>query len=201
LYNRIRIELAVIREKFQDSLPAVKIKYARPFRMSQIEMRVDTSVLFDTLSGGGLILDSLNSICRLDTMYRYFRDDYRLLFVGRLNSARLVDIYASIPGEQRVWSSGRQPGDGPELLIWPGGQTFKYFFRSAWGDCPMGCLSSEVFYFTTKDGGIEFQGSYLSDLSNPNPRPPWWDTLHLAHDTTYYNNVWFADSSQAVAVF
>jgi len=196
LYNRIKTDLEVIRSTFQDSIPAVNIKFRSFFRPSSLGMQLDATVFFDTVSGGGRIFDSLNRVYRLDTCYRMFDDFYGLTFEGRLNSARLVDIYAGIPGEYIVWSPNSGPGDHPALLIWPEGLTFKYFFRDAWGDCPSGCMSSEIFYFTATGGTITFRESYLSDRSNSDPRPPWWDTALMAYDTIFYDNIWYADSNQ-----
>ncbi len=195
LYDRIRTDLQLIRSRYLDSIPQLDIRFVCDFEPSCIVVQIDSGVLFDTSSGGGRIIDSLNHVYRLDTLFRVYGNFYQLKFLGRLNSTRLVDIYARIPGEYCVSTSGFV-GDLPKLVIWPDGETFKYFFRDAWGDCLSGCMYSKVFYFTAKDRTAAIVDSFLFYSGNPQPIPAWRDSLRMAIDTAEYYNSWCVDSSR-----
>ena len=65
-------------------------------------------------------------------------------------------------------------------------EEFKYFFRDAWGDCPAGCIISDIYYLTSKQGQFEYKGSWSNQDEPDPPRPVWMDTFEMARDTMAY---------------
>lgn len=46
-------------------------------------------------------------------------------------------------------------GDGPDIeMLWSGGKWYAVF-RRAWGDCPSGCIFSELHFFIEHEGEVE----------------------------------------------
>lgn len=188
LYDRIKSDLEGIRAEFGDSIPAVQLTVRPVWELGEIAIRVDTLMLQDTTSAGYRRLDSLNRQFGLDSMKQYemhFREYFSLYFSARYNPVRLVEIYLTVDGIFEVFPDGFA-GDSPELYIYPDGDEFKYFFRNAWGDCPAGCIISDIYYVISKQGQFEFVGSWSNQDDPDPPRPAWMDTAMMARDTMSY---------------
>ena len=193
LYGRIADDLRRIRGRYQDSFPTVNLPLMKPWVPSQILLGVDTTVFFDTASPGYKRFDSLCIAYRLDSSRWSIYGEGSLIFEGRLNSARLVDMFAGLPGMCYVSVNGYFNWEHAEAYIFPDGPTFKYFFQDGWGDCPAGCIVKRTSYFSTDRYSVAYRGTYISDAGSP---PRWMDTLELAIDTMNDYRSWRSEECQ-----
>ena len=77
----------------------------------------------------------------------YF-SDYLLLCLDELvNADAATAAYSQVEGVQYAHLNG-VGGDGPDIDALQNGDTWYVVFRDAWGDCPAGCMHSELMYFT-----------------------------------------------------
>lgn len=199
LYRTIDHDLSIIREQWLDSIPQVSIKFFPYWRPSQISFGFYPDSCVSIEAGEYHAWDSLNAFYRLDSMdfanpiwssFCYVA----FTFEGRLNPMVLVDQYAGLPGLGFVYTDG-SVGDRSVLLMYREDQEVKYFFRHAWGDCPSGCIHSEIFYFFVKNDSALFVDSYRFDWQNDD-RPAWWDMVVLAMDNYWQQNFWSADTTR-----
>jgi hypothetical protein len=184
LYEEIRAELELIRSQ-HDSIPGVSVKYSPWANPSYLTMRFDSAVTDSIQRGGYHAWDDLNAACMLDT-FDIWREYVQVYYKGVQNPIRLLDIYKSLPGLGYASTSGRM-GDAPVLVMRREGQSIKYFFREAWGDCPSGCIHSRFSYFTVSGGEATYHGSYQPEYNDSTALPPpaWadtaWQTLRDYH--------------------
>ena len=195
LYEQIKEELELIRETWSDSIVHVNLTFDPYLRESNIKTYVSQAT-YDSMNAGLYHhWDSLNDHYRIDTIAlgRSIYSSYRwanLYFEGRLNPLLLVDIYAGLPGFISLTSVASWPiGDRPILLLLQEEQTIKYFFRYAYGDCPSGCIHSEIYYFTVEQNSALYHGSYFSYPAD-SIRPTWFDTVLIAFDKYSAWNQW-----------
>lgn len=166
LYERVRSDLSLIREKFRDSLPAVDLQFHQPWEPSRLIVGFDEDNYQQVSDGQYRAWDSLNalySLARIDLSMPAF-NMLKLKFDDDLNPEILADAYQQLPGV-RFAVPNRYLGERPMLL--PADATdgrLLYFFRNAWGDCPSGCLYSEYWVLTVLNGRVVNDG-YYTDLA------------------------------------
>ena len=173
LFDKIHAELGLIRSQ-HDSVPGVSVRYGPYAKHSYLLLLFDSVVTNSILSGEYHSWDSLNTLYNLDTFN--IRSGYvSMEFEGVQNPVVLFDIYKNLPDLWHISTSGRI-GDWPVLVMRKEGETVKYFFREAWGDCPAGCIFSRFSYFTVNDSQAMFHGSYQLGSCNDtlSPPPPEW---------------------------
>jgi len=192
LYNRIGSDLAIIREQWGDSIAETAIQFQAWWQPSLIHMGFDSATYDSVMEGTYHAWDSLNELYRVTEVSSVFPPHITVEFEGRLNPIRLVDIYKGLPGAYYVQSGGTV-GDRSVMLPVRDKRTMKYFFRNAWGDCPAGCIYSEIFYFTVKDDSVDYVGSLLLDHPYPEPTD-WLDTFNVAKEAYFEFNDWHAET-------
>lgn len=197
LYRQIKEELELIRETWSDSISHANMKFEPYWTVSKIKVYVDSST-FDSMQLEQYHhWDSLNDYYRIDTIafgrYSFIDQQWaNLYFEGRLNPLLIVDIYAGLPGFIGVNSVVTFPiGDSPRLVLLRDKNTIKYFFSYAYGDCPSGCLNSEIYYFTIDKGVAVYHGLWKRTIFEPHPPPPnWADTVIEAFKLYRASNYW-----------
>lgn len=197
LYEQIKEELELIRETWSDSIVHVNILFDPYWKVSKIRIYVDSSTYDSMKSNQYQHWDSLNDYYRIDTIvlgnYSFIDQQWaNLYFEGRLNPILLVDKYAGLPGFIYVNSVVTFPiGGGPILVLLRDRLTIKYFFSYAYGDCPSGCLNSEIYYFTIDKGEPIYHGLWKRTIFEPHPTPPKWaDTATEAFKQYIATNYW-----------
>ena len=68
-------------------------------------------------------------------------------FISRLQ-------YSSVEGVEHAELNSRL-GDGPDVEVSRSQGTWYAVFRRAWGDCPAGCIESELFFFIVEEDEVE----------------------------------------------
>ena len=194
LYERIRDDLAMIRAEWGDSVPETEVTFRMWWEPSILEAGFSGPTFDSIMDSTYHAWDSLNEFYRLTDYSSSFSPFVRLSFEGRLNALRLVDIYKGLPGMFWVANS-EYVGDWPVMLPVKDRRTMKYFFRNAWGDCPSGCLYSDVFYFTVVDDSVDYVGAVLYDEWEQADTVVWLDTLGAAFRRYREWNSW-ADESE-----
>jgi hypothetical protein len=196
LYNRIKKDLAMIRQEFEDEVPAVAIRFQPSWTSGSVVMKIDTTILLDSTSEAFRVFESLNSAFGFVTFRHEWDDWYSLELDGRYNPVRLIDqFYHLVPGG--IYYMGRAPGyifDRPEMFLARDGSIFRYFFRNAWGDCPAGCLYERIHCFSVNGRRVTYHGSYNRRESPPPPQPDWYSIYVAAYDSVWYSIKWYPDS-------
>lgn len=194
LFDKIQTELQLIRSQHHDTEAGVSVGYTPFAHHSYLLLRFDSVVTESIRSGEYHSWDSLNDLYNLDTFsisYGYVS----MQFEGVQNPVALFDIYKYLPGLWHI-STGGRVGDAPVLLMSKEGESIKYFFREAWGDCPAGCIYSRFSYFTVSDSLATYHGSYqpvyLPDSASP--PPVWADTALQAMRDYYHYEQWSHDT-------
>ncbi len=164
LYDRIKAELDLIRGKFSDSLPAVKLTFQQPWEPGRLIIGLEEKAYDRFTREEYYEWDLLNgqfNLTDIDPYVPTFRM-LKLTFAEGLNPEVLADYYSTLPGV-RFAVPNRFMGEIPMLLpaSAPDGRIL-YFFRNAWGDCPSGCLYSEYWVFAVVRGRVVFDG-YFAD--------------------------------------
>lgn len=62
--------------------------------------------------------------------------------------------YSSVEGVEHAEPDSRL-GDGPDVEVSRSQGAWYAVFRGAWGDCPSGCIESELFFFIVEGGEVE----------------------------------------------
>lgn len=195
LYEQIKEELELIRETWSDSIVHVNILFDPYWRASNIQVYISQATYDSMISGQYHHWDSLNDYYRIDTIvfghYSFIDQQWaNLYFEGRLNPLRLVDKYAGLSGAISINLPVRFL-DGPALIPLRVFKKNKYFFDYAYGDCPSGCLNSEIYYFTIDKGAAVYHGLWKSTIFEPDPPPPnWADTAIEAFKVYRATNNW-----------
>lgn len=184
LYNKVKQELELIRSSWKDSIIFVNLEFVPFYKASALLMAADTIVFDSMLAGTYIAWDSLNSYYRLKQFKEIFTFNdkvyFQLNFTGRLNSFVLNRAYKDLPDLLGVGWITNRTGDYPLLVPFKTGNRIKYFFRHGYGDCPSGCLNSDVFYFTVERGQAIYHGSYSYEFPLVQPIPTWLDTFEMA---------------------
>lgn len=188
LFDKIHTELEIIRSQ-HDTASGVSVIHSPNSVHSFLVLLFDRVVTDSIRSGEYHSWDSLNNLYNLDT-FEIRRGYVYMQFEGFQNPVALVNLYKDLPGLWYVGESGRI-GDWPVLLLAKEGETVKYFFREAWGDCPAGCIYSRFSYFTVTDSLATFHGSYQPRNNDDSLSPVWADTaLQALEDYRHYEQWW-----------
>ncbi|MDH3891344.1 MAG: hypothetical protein OEV49_09700 [candidate division Zixibacteria bacterium] len=192
LYQRVRSDLILIRTGFRDSLPAVDLRFLKPWEPGRLILGFDPDSYQAVSDGKYTAWDSLNSLynmVRVDLSMPAF-NMLKLKFDDWLNSEVLADIYRQLPGV-RFAVPNRYMGESPMLLpsATDDGRIL-YFFRNAWGDCPSGCLYSEYWVFTVLSGRVVYDGYFTEQTLMP-------DDLKDAF-TTAWDHYWQGRESSSL---
>ena len=181
LYQRVLDDLKAIRTEFGNTFEAVRgIGFSPPWVVSCILMSFDDTTGQQVFDEKYHAWDELNEMYRVTRITRSpvmpgFGGSASLYFEGRLNPARLAELYEVLPGvryaEPNFWY-----GDGPNVYVRQTDFGFSYLFRYAYGDCPSGCIYNEYWYFVCEGGGPVFIGHWVF---RSQPEPEWWQEARL----------------------
>ena len=98
--------------------------------------------------------DALNELLGLRAVQTYTSLDSVALFVDeRVNMLMAIVEYSAIDGVAYAYPD-LPVGDGPDIEAERVDGTWHFVFRKAWGDCPSGCIHSELSFFTVADGEV-----------------------------------------------
>lgn len=193
LYERVRSDLLLVREKFRDSLPAVDLKFHEPWEPSRLILGFDQNNYQQISDGQYRAWDSLNALytlVRIDLSMPAFKM-LKLEFEDGLNPEILADAYQQLPGV-RFAVPNRYLGERSMLLPAKASDgRLLYFFRNAWGDCPSGCLYSEYWVLTVLNGRVIYDGYYTDQALMP-------DDLRITFSTAWE---FYWQGRQASSVF
>lgn len=171
LKARVRSDLDLIRRRYGDSHPGTaSVVFCVPWRLGSMLLAPDSSTLEAILVDSYTAWDSLNSEFNFDTYVR-LGSWLWMFFNTTANVRAMTALYQQLPGIQRAYVD-HWGGDWPTL--WPqiAGDTIKYVFRMAWGDCPAGCAFSQYWFFKTVPGWAWPVGFW--DEAGGAPAPSWW---------------------------
>jgi len=192
LYQRIRSDLAIIRENWSDHNEHVNIKFDPFWEVSVIGVDLTSTTYYEIESGNYHNWDSISVHTALDSIHYFGCANFciaKLVFKGRLNPILLVDEYSGLPGFNII-STYSKPMDRSNLYLQKNGNVIKYFFRYAYGECPAGCLNSEIYYFTVESGEPVYRGSLYLPVLPDSTIPVWADTYTFAYRDYIAHNCW-----------
>ena len=174
-YDRIKSDLAFIRERWGDSLPDIRVVKHVPWSEPRIDFSLDADVRDEMVRGDYHDWDSLNVFFAAEV-----RNGPVILSHNRVNPWRMMQAYEALRGVQDVWPStdiGQRPNIYAFLHPWG----IAYVYRRTWGDCPSGCIWNQVHYFRSRTVEIEYVGYWDVDLEVADP-PAWWSEAKKCWD-------------------
>jgi hypothetical protein len=172
VYTRIHADLSMLRQQF----PEVSGIHMRPtWSPSTLGLGVD-DVGFAAMNDGTYGWDCQNA--------RYGMTDWTpetsgsshtatLRFGNRvLNMPIVATAYAWLPHQLSPPSTDWLIGDGSDVCVSSGEDTYSYVFKRGEGDCPAGCTELTYWAFSTgSDGTAQRVGTY--QVPGSTARPEW----------------------------
>lgn len=183
VYERIRADLATIRDRWGDSLPALAIVKHTPPSSPSVYFTSASVVYDEMLRGEYHDWDSLNVFYSAEIEFSQVPWWVQARSANRVNARRMSQSYGSLRGVTSVSYGGRWDSPNIYACLQPWGIAF--LFRHAWGDCPSGCIDSELHYFRSLNSGVEYVGSWEMTL-HPDSIPEWWPEAKQAWDLYEY---------------
>jgi hypothetical protein len=178
LSNRILWDLAVIRSTYGDEYEMIKgITFHPPWVEGCFIVAFDDTTYQKVATGEYHAWDELNAqyqVYRIDTAGFY--GHALLYFEGNLHPGRLAELYSNLPGVNYAEPNGID-GDSPNLYARQTENGLTYLFRYAEGDCPVGCMHNEYWYFVFKWSRPVLVGHWVFDVKTPPPN--WWNEAKL----------------------
>jgi hypothetical protein len=118
LYSRVQADLAEIRSTYGGSIPALMSVFFRPWWVvSELQVSLADTAIEQFLQGNYHDLDDLNGQLGLTRMEHYVLNWITLSFQGRLNPAKLAELYERVPSVVEATPVG-PPGDSPTIYPW-----------------------------------------------------------------------------------
>ncbi|MFH1373695.1 MAG: hypothetical protein ABII79_07870 [bacterium] len=191
LYRRLLWGFTTMREKYGQHIAEVAIRFQFPVRPSVIDVKLTDSAAQQFLDGSYTEWDSLNNrfgLRHLDTGVCCFEHFHyvRLMFGGLQHPNVIAGEYRELEGIQNSGSSEHAEGDWSNMYPWIANGKLTFLLRSAWGDCPAGCMYSRFWYFVEEQDGLILVGKWEDvDIQSP-PPPAWWDEASVAFHTYLY---------------
>ena len=141
---------------------------------------LSTEEEFVTLKTGNAKFDELNSRLKLQGIA--LNSPPSILTFASLCLPEWVNIdvasdaYSEVEGVQYVDST--IIGDGPDIVTTKESGRWFFIFRDAWGDCPAGCISQKLFFFTVTGDEVqqiaEDTASTMLPFQKLLSTRPWW---------------------------
>lgn len=176
LYERVKADLATIRERWGEEFPALHAVSYQPFhKPGYLSLGIDRDTLAAIQEGLPVSWDTLNERLGLERIgLSKYSPSLSLNFRARLNPEHLVRLYKDIPWVRWI-GTGIRVGDWSTIqgYVHPGGPT--YLFRDASGDCPAGCAVSHYIYFRSTGTEPVLVGDYTRSNRPEEPPPDWWE--------------------------
>lgn len=181
LYETIAHDLSSIRSAWADSVPATSITFRKPWVPSMVILAFTDDGRRRLREGSYMEFERLAQhfeLTALDTTKLAYDSVALLNFAGRQNPDVLAEEFGVLDGI--AWAQANNTCcDGASVYPWTLDNGMTYLFRSAWGDCPAGCIYSAFYYFRVNGKGIEYVGGFQQ---GSDPTPPWWDEARVAYD-------------------
>ena len=99
--------------------------------------------------------DTLNTKYGLAAIEPYYSLSVAIFYFNKpIHPLLSLLDYVAIEGVESAELNARV-GDGPDIEVSRSQGTWYVVFRKAWGDCPSGCIDSELFFFTVQEDEIE----------------------------------------------
>ena len=176
-------ELDVIREKYRDEIPAVD-QGPRPAWQENAVVLWMTEGAADSVRQG--IYAAWNDLNEAEgaTLQSVSISNPRatLKFDDWIHPRLMAEKYAGLPGV--VWTAPSGIiGDWPNLYPFQHEFGRSYLFRKADGDCFLGCINNEFWYFRHASSGIEYVGHWNPEKD---PEPGWWAEAKLNKDYFFW---------------
>ncbi len=168
LYDKIELELDLIRTHWSDSLAGVGIPFRPPWEPARIIIGFTEDAYGDFLTGEYDAWDDLNREYFLDTAMA-FQPEFRFvsaLFEGRQNPEVLAAEYELLP-EVRFAAPNWYEADQSGLLLWEDDPYMVYYFRDAWGDCNPDCEFENFWVFTSDSARVVYYGYFENRAEMP----------------------------------
>jgi hypothetical protein len=181
LYLAIKTDLEAIRTGYGDNITELDIGFKEPWQLSAILLGVTDLGREKLRDGHWPEFSALNDqfqLSELDTTRLERMNLAILTFEGRQHPDRIADPYSALEGVRHAEPNHRCC-DWSNVYPWQLDEGMTYLWRSAWGDCPAGCIHSHFWYFRVTDAGIEYVGTYELRVD---PEPPWWDEAKTAYE-------------------
>lgn len=185
LYERVRGDLATIRNVWGDTIPELdSITVRSRFATRWITLGV-TDGAFEAIRAGTYHdWDSLNALFGVDWVApSEYYPSIHVRFSPRINICRVLEVYERLPGVR--WSSTFGGWfDGPRLYALQTNESVAYVFRYADGDCMSGCYHSTFYYFLSWADTVVLVGKWSS--GDPGVWPSWLPEAFVARG--YFDN-------------
>lgn len=193
LYEELSGKVGTLRAGLTATVPELgQIEFILPVPESKLIVDLADSAAQEFRAGSYDAWDTLNAllgVTSIDTNshFDYFRMVV-LAFSGRYNPHKVETWYLELPGVGYASTSGRA-GDWSVLLPWYVDGELVFFLREGSGDCPSGCLHSEVWYFRPAGESYSLSDTWSSCAELPcDPAPGWYAEWQAAKHRYFY---WF----------
>ncbi len=172
LTDRVQEDLQIIRSTYgSEHTWTTGAAFRLPWETGRVVVQADSVTYQAILSGTYDAWDSLNLEYSEPTVRDLGLSAFLLLeFAAFTNPEVLRAAYCTLPG-LLTCEVDRRGGDSPNVYTREYGDTLKYLFKFAWGDCPAGCWARRYTMVQVYNSTIDVIGSW-----NPrtDPEPPWW---------------------------
>jgi len=152
---RVENDLVKIRDCYGSTYQVVDaVRFTTPWEPSAIMIKFDEATAQLVLQGDYHAWDGLNEELGIAEIEEELLSSIGIAtvhFEGIINPRRVVGVYASLPGVERVDPNYRV---GDWSCIYPRlvEDQITYLFREGWGDCPAGCTYDRYWYFVFVEG-------------------------------------------------
>jgi hypothetical protein len=152
-------ELFLIRDRWQNSIPDVKMKFLIPWSADHMQIAFHDTIYFSILDSMNPAWDGLCS--RLSVEYYKYPYSTDLTWMGvksetRFNPLKFGQSFIDFPGINDVKSVRTRNHDGPHIVRFDDDNKIKYFFRAM---C-MPYVNFTYYYFTVDDDSAYFMGMH-----------------------------------------
>jgi hypothetical protein len=187
LYERIRSDLAAIREGWADStfyadsargwtVDVLKLCRHYPRSSPGRLVLVTEPETYNRMTAGEYHdWDSLNAALHAEVEFRY--EHPYITSSDRVNYYRMATAYERLPGVKTVWPRDGGIGDRSNLYAYQYAWGIAYLFRFGYGDCPSGCICSAYFYFRSNGERLEYVGGWNPCVAR-DAEPAWWEEAY-----------------------
>jgi hypothetical protein len=179
LYQRIKRDLARIRQEHSDLETMASIEFMPPWVPSQLLTRFTPEGVEKIRDGDYPELELLNArfgLTRLDTISLWRMGTAIMEFYGRKHPLALGAPYVAL--DDVMWAEpNHYVGDWSCVYPWPIDGGMSYLVRHGSGDCLAGCINNIFWYFRVDDDEVEYVGRYEMWVE---PEPVWWNEAKTA---------------------
>jgi hypothetical protein len=181
LYRTINYDLGAIRDRFENDIPEVDIRFLPPWIVSEVIAGLWDSGIEKLRSGNWPEFTALNDsfhLTELDTTRMSAHSYVTLEFEGQQHPVVIGEAYQALDDVQYAEPNGWAGDYSNVYSRHLDGGGMSYLWRDGWGDCPAGCINNRFWYFRVTDGLIDYLGTFELGVD---PEPHWWDEAKRAY--------------------